>query len=164
MVPSSLGAMDQVDWVPVDSLSTIILELAGVVPHPAKPDGTDRQPTGIQETGNSLQVYNVTNPRTTSWSSLVPVVNSHFHDKLQVVPWGQWLDTLRQASQDMTSAAARNNPGLKLLDFFESLENDAGSLAPPLAMTRTLTSSPTLRDLQAVDDQWMELWLKQWAF
>ena len=149
----------------MDILSDLILELAGVPQASVHTNGNGTQSTDIQKNAEKrYKVYNVTNPQTAPWSSLVPVVNSHLHENLQIVSYGEWLDALRQASHDVTSATAKNNPGLKLLEFFESLQGDAGSLAPPLTMSGTLASSPTLRGLQAVDGRWMKLWLEQWAF
>ena len=156
--------MDRVDWVPVDILSEVILELAGVLQPQSEINGKYSYSSRFQSTKNAYSVYNIANPRAAPWSSLISTVNSYFLHTLKEVTWKQWLDALRQASQDATSATAKGNPGLKLLDFFELLESGAGETAPSLTMTETLASSPTLRGLSCVDSRWMELWLKQWAF
>jgi len=64
---------------------------------------------------------------------------------------------------EVTEENMRNIPGLKLLDFYEGLAVEEGSL-PRLATDRTAEASVTLRELGPVNADLMVNWCKQWQF
>jgi hypothetical protein len=57
----------------------------------------------------------------------------------------------------------RQVPGIKLLDFYQGLAQEEGSL-PRMDTHRTVEASETLKRLGAVDRGLMVNWCKQWGF
>lgn len=60
-----------------------------------------------------------------------------------------------EASDDPSSI-----PGANLLDFFEGFKFDGPRLE--LETVQTVTCSPTLEQIGATSEEWMDLWMKQW--
>jgi hypothetical protein len=111
-------------------------------------------------------VYHALNPHEIRWAELVPTVADELHiasDK--IVPWAKWVDALRSSAQRDEDPEA--NPGINLLDYFESLGvvegGGKGVMMPSLETKLTSRNSPTLAELGPVGPEWMKLWLKQWA-
>ncbi|KAH7390129.1 putative NRPS-like enzyme [Cadophora sp. MPI-SDFR-AT-0126] len=152
ILPETLGNMDTVDWVPVDLLSTIIVELAEKIVHHKsdKDQGT--------------LVYNLTNPQTTTWSSLLPTVQE-FIGVHKVVSFNDWLQVLQQSSTANNGALIASNPGVKLLDFYHSLSGkETAMVGSRYAVDSLMRDSKQASDLTAVSPDWMRLWLRQWSF
>ncbi len=61
-----------------------------------------------------------------------------------------------------------DNPAIKLLSFFDVLRDKAvrfpRARSAALDTKETAKASPTLKHLDKVGPEWMELWMKQWAF
>ena len=146
MIPESLGAMNTVDWIPIDILSNIIVELALL---------RDSSP------GLSC-VYHTVNPRTSTWDSLLPTAQHHLGNSPKIVPFAAWLKALKQSSS--TTKDVSLNPAIKLLDFFENLQRNEHRPPPSLETAVTVESSKTLAQLGPVQAEWMERWMKQWNF
>ncbi|KID70415.1 Male sterility, NAD-binding protein, partial [Metarhizium hybridum] len=165
-VPNSLGShFDEVDFVPVDLLADVFVDLAIT---------TEAQ----QEASSSARVFNVRNAHLTSWRTLLPAITSAaaaHHLTMNVVPPATWIAAL-QASVDSDQAdnkAASRNPAVKLLDFFSILwaaELDdldtnsapASSAVQPMAIAQALEASPALRKLGPVSSEWMRKWVDEW--
>jgi thioester reductase-like protein len=196
MLPSGLGVMEAIDWVPVDVLADVLLELAGLadgakvkVNGHAKVNGLN----GVEQhhpTAGSVQVFHAINPHTIPWQTLAGSVVKYIGPPaangkpLSAISLREWVVALRTEQADATSAAARANPGLKLLDFFESLsrseilgEDESGSegtqgghdaeegrSASQLQTTKAIAKSPTLSALSPVGEEWMKMWIAQWGF
>lgn len=166
--------MDRVDWIPVDILADIIIELAGVV------DTQSLEPVistvnvmetkaGVahsQEASSLLPVYHAVNPQATNWAQLGPIVAKNLGEAINIVSWSEWLEALRRSQQVATVGDLKMNPGLKLLDFFESLEQaeeQRGQMSV-LETRKSRVNSRTLSSLQSVNAGWMNMWLRQWGF
>ncbi|KAI1123749.1 hypothetical protein F5Y10DRAFT_45890 [Nemania abortiva] len=148
-VPGSLGPqLDIIDWVPVDVLGKTIAELAIHAPRPHDPSA-------------GATVYHTVNPHHAAWAELVPTVTRHLSREktVEVVPLETWLEALRASESKVEDIAA--NPAIKLLDFYESLTEAGGTM---LNTERTLGASPTLSAVGPVQEQWMDNWMRQWAF
>ena len=146
MVPESLGAMNTVDWIPIDILSKILVELALL---------RDSSPT-------SARVYHTVNPHISTWSSLLPAVQQGLGNSPKIVPFAAWLKALKQSSS--TTEDLSLNPAIKLLEFFENLQRNEHQSPPTLETAVTVKSSKTLAELGPVRPEWMERWIKQWNF
>lgn len=153
MIPSSLQSLDRVEWIPVNRLSEIILELSGLK------DSRLAQ----RSHGASIPVFHAVNTSPCSWSSLLPAITSSLSQKIEMVTWSRWLSKL-QDSQGLADVA--NNPAIKLLDFYEQVDSKgkAGLALPMLETAVTRTHSPTLSRLSPVNEDWMLAWMKQWRF
>ena len=156
-VPDSLGSMDTIQWVPVDTLARIIVELF-------ESEEARRRSSSTMMT----QVYHVVNPSTVSWSSILPVVAKHLGDGsgARVVSLSTWTDRLRATSSESLEDVQDNNPALKLLDFFErnSQQQKTCRCQPTFDMTNALERSKILSELGPVSPEWMAVWMRQWGF
>lgn len=149
--------MDRVDWIPVDVLADIIVELAGI----------DKPATeGVTKSSSTVQVYHVVNPEDVNWLTLLPIVVRKFGSSTKVVSWDEWVDTLRESQESISLVDLKQNPGLKLLDFFERLKVDTGETSRGLVLDVELSTgkSKTLAGLGAVNEECMERWLTQWGY
>lgn len=151
-LPSSLGRMETVDWIPSDILGRGIVDLA----IGQSGAGTERAP------GTGALVYHAVNPRETSWASLVETVSSALGASganVETVPLGVWLEALRRTASEEGNITL--NPAVKILDFYEGLV--AGDRLS-MNTEETVRASSTLAGLSPVDKVWMENWMKQWSF
>ena len=163
LLPSTLGSMDLVDWIPVDLLGNIIVELAGAAElrHEPKNGFHDIDVEPIE----TVPVYHAVNPEFSMWADLVPTVHNSLGDSsIKIVTWSKWVNALSMSQH--SAADLTQNPGLKLLDFFEALKRDAdaGLMLPRLDTERSEVKSGALAGLKPVGAGWMKIWLKQWAF
>ena len=110
-------------------------------------------------------MYHLANPHTTTWSQLFPVIQAFYKDAgvdIEIVEYDAWVNALEQFPQ--TKENAEQVPGLKLLDFYQSLRPETGMGLPALETKRSEAVSKTLREGKAVDESVMKKWLSQWAF
>jgi hypothetical protein len=154
--------MGDVSWTPLDMLSRIMVELM-------------LRDYELEETWTKF--HHLDNPKSCEWSSLVPVVQEYFsfsdtmaqkpnegvEDKMpRIVDFGDWVQILNESGQqkDMN---LKKNPGLKLLEFYQSLNRPSKPVSK-LTTVETCKRSETMRTLKAVDGDWMLVWLDQWRF
>lgn len=165
-LPDSLGPQfSEVDWVPSDLLGAVIAELVLAAPESARGDGA--------------KVFNVRNPKTVSWSSLILIIEKAAaaarsdREVLQVVSPAAWLEALQKiAKTDDNEADAGlislvdRNPAVKLDGFYrESLWPSLPKNAPPqlpMDVTRAVDASNTLRNMSPVSSGWMAKWVEEW--
>ncbi|KAL8951795.1 MAG: hypothetical protein Q9222_002244 [Ikaeria aurantiellina] len=145
LLPESLGsAMMEIDWIPIDVLSTIVAELALL---PRK---------------NSARVFHAVNPRTCDWKkALLPAIHDFLGpEKTKIVPFSKWVEVLRHsATETFEKQDFEKNPAIKLLDFFEALPN---TRVPRLSTVETRECSQGLREMKAVGVEDMKRWMRQW--
>lgn len=150
-IPDSLGSrFNTVDFVPADVLSNVLADLAT---NATSPEGT--------------AVFNIRNAHVVSWKELLPAIieaASHHGRTLEVVTPSAWL-----ADAGSEDNAVAQNPAAKLIDFYTSLwaadlVGAKGSVASfqPMAVDRALAASPALRELKAVNLEWMRKWADEW--
>ncbi|MCJ1314533.1 hypothetical protein MMC25_008215 [Agyrium rufum] len=168
ILPSTLGSFDLVDWIPVDVLAKILLELSGAaenrLPSPPTRDldvnGVERPDIKPEAT---IPVYHAVNPKESKWADLLPDIQRHLGKSVRVVSWSEWVMGLARSQQHSADTALDINPGLKLLDFFTTLNSDSAPLTG-LETERSVLKSRTLAGLEPVGGKWMETWLKQWDY
>ncbi|KAI0388907.1 putative NRPS-like enzyme [Xylariaceae sp. FL0594] len=156
-VPDELGPFDQIDFVPVDMLAAVMVQLAKAPPPSSSPD--------------KAIVFNVRNPHPTAWKDLLPTVVKAREPPLQVVSPKAWLAALRESvdadgdddhdDDDATAGVYQRNPAIKLLGFFDRLWSQAAS--HNMEIGRALAESAYLRELEPVGLAWMSKWVGQWA-
>jgi len=152
-LPNQLRPSPQIDWIPVDVLSDITIEIL------------HNEPPQRQE----LSVYNLVNPRYTPWPQLYPVVKQFFDksggNPIEVVDWSSWLNSLRDCALNAeTKEDVNRNPAIKLLEFFEAY--DGPSWKPTnivFATDNAEHQSRTLSTCQTVTPEWMSIWMEQWG-
>lgn len=135
----------EVDWIPVDVLANIIVELT-------------------QAEREGLQIYNLVNPSVVAWSSLLPAVVKRYPE-VQAVPLEEWVERLGHANEDDQDEVA-TKPALKILDWFVDLEKALTSTGPRQGYEtgQGVEVSRTMARLPAVSERWMSIWLEQWDF
>jgi hypothetical protein len=141
--------MDRVDWVPMDIAAGTVIDIANAT-------YSEDEPT---------QVYHLANPHTTTWKELYPVIQDFFKQEdntdMEIVEYNDWVEELARIPQ--TKDNAERVPGIKLLDFYQSLRLE-GMGMPTLQTRRAEAVSSTLRDGSAVHAGVVKKWLEQWAF
>ena len=171
-LPDSLGSMDTIDWIPVDVLAQIIMDLAKshAVGKKTRDEAASVSGRGHLDSLGLPQVYHAVNPATTTWSSLVPVIRERLSipsHPVRVTPFASWISALRR-SGDSTGPEdlAARNPALKLIDFLEAIQQQAEKQVPStvLDVEKTLRKSEAMKSLGPVNPTWMEEWIRQWGF
>ncbi|KAF7133671.1 hypothetical protein CNMCM5793_004969 [Aspergillus hiratsukae] len=158
---SQRGILDRIDWVPIDQLASVLVELSlKLSAEPPSPE---------------TRVFHPINPKWVSWRSLVPTVIGTLQScaegktDIKVVPFKEWTKRLRSTvsaiTEDPTLAVdmLRVNPAVTLLGFYESLSVDGDDqLTTQLAIEKTLDKSPSLQTLEAVKPEWLSGWIRDW--
>ena len=167
-IPKTLGPNEMVDWIPVDVLSRVLIELL-------LPEDCDNNIAAPKQNGHlngeealesvsadSATVYHAVNPRATPWSKLLPAILASFHDKPpELVTLCEWVTALGESAAKHEDLD--RNPAIKLLDFFEQLASAEEDMVRFETMN-TVRVSATLKNLEAVKVEWMERWMRQWGF
>jgi thioester reductase-like protein len=139
VLPSDLGNMNIIEWIPVDVLSKIIVELT------------------FQVASSTARVFHLANPHATTWEALLPGIQRRLTQKsgedLKIVPWTEWVEVLRQAGTNIS--------GYKLLGFFEALSAEGKQVE--FDTREAQNASTNMRNLKEVDGALMELWMQQWG-
>lgn len=160
MLPEDIGGV--VNWIPVDYCAQVVLELAKHTLDIAKSDA--------EGTRGRVSYYHVVNPHDAEWSDLLPVVQEYFDGKLQVVSLAEWVQALEQSTADddntKETGGGGSNPAVKLLGWLSDLvrQRAEGRGNVRLDTKETRKWSKGMRELEPVNEKWMELWLRQWRF
>ncbi|KAI0533112.1 male sterility protein-domain-containing protein [Xylaria digitata] len=167
-LPNSLGPQfSAVDWVPVDTLADVVVDLA---------TGLRRADEATEE---GARVFNIRNPVVISWETLLPAIQEGIEagpgGAVEVVLPEMWLTRLEKSveaatTDDEINAAAKANPAMKLVEFYRNSvwnvnggpASTAATSQAPMAIEKTLDASPTLRDLPPVSLGWMRKWVDEW--
>ncbi|KAI2615947.1 acetyl-CoA synthetase-like protein [Hypoxylon sp. NC1633] len=138
VLPRSLGSSSRVEWVPVDELSRIVLEVVEEVTGfsaevgavgVAEGEDEDEDEGEVVErgsgSGRGATVYNLVNPTPVPFSALLPtLLDSRVAPRTtSLESWIEALERSSHAQKTATSApaSADDNPAVKLLDFYKSL-------------------------------------------
>lgn len=148
-VPDTLGSTP-VDWIPVDSLASIMLDLI-----------TTRRETQSQPDARCA-VFNLVNPSVTTWDTLLPAIQAVY--PVQAVPITEWISELEKI-ESPTAEEILAKPALKLLDFYRALaDGEEGALSVPIDVGATKQASRTMNSLEPISGELMGNWLGQWQF
>ncbi|KAI9702666.1 MAG: putative secondary metabolism biosynthetic enzyme [Bogoriella megaspora] len=134
-----------VDWIPANRTAKIILEL---VLHDVSSDET-------------LSVYNLVNPRSSSWSSLIPAIQEGLKGQCKLLHYSAWLQKLRELDVESKGNVARY-PALRIMTYLEQKEARGRSIL--YTTTRATARSSTMANLEPVSAEWMGQWMEQWHF
>ncbi|OJJ75778.1 hypothetical protein ASPBRDRAFT_38078 [Aspergillus brasiliensis CBS 101740] len=149
-IPSELGRF-LVDWVAVDTLATIVLEILH----------SRRAPTAtMTATTSTSSVFHLTSPTGVSWESLIPAIQERYPVKL--VSLTDWVEELERL-QNLSPEEVAEKPAIKLLDFYRLLAG-ATEASPRMSLERARAASPTMASLGPVSLAQMSNWLDQWDF
>ena len=139
---------------------------------------TDRHKQPNQAVDGRATFYHAANPHSTSYAdTLLPVIIRHLEastgKSLKVVSFTAWVDALEKSTKQVSRAesatdAAEDNPAAKLTTFFKELQDKAARFpdarSAKLETRETAKVSESLRDCEAVGEEWMGLWMRQWGY
>ncbi|ROV98462.1 hypothetical protein VPNG_08540 [Cytospora leucostoma] len=151
-------ALGDVDWIPVDLLSSIIWELS-TVSHRA---GDEKNDLG------SLQIFHLVNPEPRSWADILPVVKAGLGG---VGPWEEmsmkdWTSELENTDFN-DKDAVESRPAVKILHFFQGVRDRQGvthAKGDVFSTDMVQSSSKIIHDVSPVQDEWLLRWMKDWGF
>lgn len=157
MIPEKLGRNESIDWIPVDLLASIVLELAAI-----KPPGP-----GDHQTSHG-QIVHAVNPSKVQWhDALLPVIAARLAltsktTSMEIVPLTEWVEALKSASSVASEKEEASISAFKLVPFLSALAQ--GATRPTFETTNTAKLSKGLRQLEAVGENWANVWLTQWGY
>ncbi|KAL8935232.1 MAG: hypothetical protein Q9216_005528 [Gyalolechia sp. 2 TL-2023] len=146
----SLGCLPtglpDVDWIPVDSLASIIAEISV---------SSTRSP--------GASFFNLVNPNPTPWNSLLHTLQRRL-GCMETVTLQEWIARLQRLDANDPKTVAQY-PAIKILDFFHSLlvEQDE-FLNVRYDTQRGVAASETMAHLPAIGPEAMNVWLDQWGY
>lgn len=151
VAPEDIG--QDINWIPVDELASIVSELISYV-HLPTGNGEDRR-----ESSKPLQVFNVVNPSTSSWKDILPALQRAVPES---IPVSQWIGRLEE-SVGKSTYVLDQNPGAKLVAFYRGALLGDGRAEPVYEVERLIRASHTAAGLAPVTQadlkRWMEAWL-----
>ncbi|KAI0441964.1 male sterility protein-domain-containing protein [Xylaria telfairii] len=146
VLPKSLGTGDLIDWVPIDVVAKVFMD---VLDHE------------LHRTHDShCQVYHIANPNKTSWGALLPATCHVLGNNVGLVPFHEWVHKLQQ--QAGKGYDVQKLPALKILPFYKSMVAPPEARMPVLGTEHTLEVSKALAKVDAVQGVWMEHWIQAW--
>ncbi|PYH90761.1 acetyl-CoA synthetase-like protein, partial [Aspergillus ellipticus CBS 707.79] len=169
VLPETLGgAFGRVDWVPVDLLAGVLVELA------LSTTSTSASTSASEDKGEGerLSVYHPVNLHPQPWSAILPLVGNATGLEGKTVPAAEWVQRVRAdiesvgksgdaLKEEGLAALLEKNPAAKLLEFFEwVMAQDEGECV--LDTVRTAEKSALLREVEGVKQGWVEKWVGEW--
>lgn len=147
-LPKDFASSYRIDWIPVEKMASLMLEIAGI-----------SQKVAASEING---YYHAVNPNPVEWSEVAQAVQEFYGKERipELVSFQEWVAKLEDSVQ---RKVFDKNPGAKLLDMYRDLST-ATHEAPLFEVTRALKRSPTLRDMTAVTPELIQLWCRQWRF
>jgi hypothetical protein len=115
----SSGAFDTIDWIPIDQLAKIVVELSRI-----------RINNGAEE------IYHVVHPTPLTWKTIMPHIRSALEaaailrrsdelSEIHIIPYLDWFRLLQKSASNanernmVTAEDVHANPAIKLLDFMK---------------------------------------------
>lgn len=149
-------ALGDIDWIPMDLLSSIIWELS-----------SEAKPTAGQENSPGLlHIFHLVNPARRPWSEMVSAVKAGLGGggALEDIPIAEWISELEKTDLN-DKGELLSKPAVKILDFFKGVKERQG-----VTVTNGITfsteevekSSKVLHGLSPVQDEWLLKWIKDW--
>ena len=148
--PFSFPSRERIDWIPVDKLSKILVEVL-VSSSTASQEEVSKHGT---------LMHHIVNPNVTTWSSLVPgILELYNGSDVKPCSFEEWIDKLEKSSEKELDA--ERNPAIKLLDFYQNVAK-AKEGPRMLSSQRAEKASTTLQNIGAVNNDWESIWMHQW--
>ncbi|KAE8133310.1 NRPS-like enzyme [Aspergillus pseudotamarii] len=162
-LPDTLGpALGRIDWVPIDLLAEVLVDLA----------------LGQNKTANeSVNVFHPVNLQPLTWEAIRPfVADALFKTSgkpAEIIPFRDWVQRIRQdietagaggkaLSEEELQALVAKNPAVKLLEFFEGIMSNP-TRDNVLDTQLTAQRSGKLQAVEAVKPEWIQKWVREWV-
>lgn len=147
-------SLGEIDWIPVDLLSSIIWELC-------------LASKSTIEKAELLQICHLVNPERTQWAELLAAVKTELgsNGSLEDVSMADWISKLENTDiNDKDEVVSK--PAVKILDFFRGVGDRRGvTVANGIAFSteEAKRSSKAMRALNPVKDEWVLKWIRDWG-
>ncbi|KAM0256172.1 hypothetical protein ACHAQJ_005151 [Trichoderma viride] len=146
-LPKDLGNADLVDWMPVEDVAGIILDVAGV--------------TTTVPLSDISGYFHAVNPVATPWSKLVAMLKEYYGSRIEgLVSLDEWVAKLENSASETIDVA--RNPALKLVDTYKHVVK--GQRPADFETARIAARSPTMAKLGSITSDLVWNWCDQWAF
>ncbi|KAJ9261852.1 hypothetical protein DTO027B5_3035 [Paecilomyces variotii] len=177
----TLGVLPRLEtrcsWLPVNTLASVILDLARV--HSPWPPTKFRRDSGYstdgKETSPDETVYNLCNPDTFSWSTLLKEIRLS-GISFETVPFERWLAMLQESEK---RGETSTNPAVKLVTYYQAMHSQSarpdrqstqqsGFEAKTFVTKRAEQDSTTFRAHRpnimedGIMRRYLDAWLKHW--
>lgn len=113
-----------------------------------------------QRTESRASYFNLVNPSTTTWNSLLPAVTNSYGVK--EVEFKEWIDVLDRMENPSESDLNRM-PALKILEFYKALQSRGRAPVNPNT-EHARRDSKIMRNLGPITESLMAHWIEQWNF
>lgn len=150
-------ALGDIDWIPVDLLSSIIWELSAA-----------SKSTGDKQIGaGNLHIFHLVNPVRRPWAEMLATIKTGLGGtgSLQDVSMADWVSELE--STDLNNKEeVLSKPAVKILEFFKGVGDRQGvTVVNGVAFSteKAKGSSKVMLGLDPVKDEWLLKWIKDWG-
>lgn len=154
VLPDTCGPGNTVNWMPVEDVAGLILDVAGVT-----------EPVPLPHISG---YFHCVNPAKTSWTEVVQVLKDFYGDRIaRVVSLEEWIKAVEDSAGSInTQEEAAKNPAVKLLDIYRAMAAGSrdGHARLRFEMERTMAHSQTIRSLGPVNAELIRNWCRQWGF
>ncbi|KAK6607911.1 thioester reductase domain-containing protein [Botrytis cinerea] len=160
VLPSSLGPLEAVDWIPVDILGKVVYELATSSNH-----DTLSLDSAINSSSVSPRFYHLVNPKRTTYSdAILPRLQSILD--LPTIPFEEWVQRLCDSAASTQDMSINDNPAVKILGFYKDLveKEKKGRTQVWLDTEKAVEGSPTLKGMDMIDEDCVNNWMRQWGY
>ncbi|KAJ5768772.1 hypothetical protein N7520_003331 [Penicillium odoratum] len=157
-LPDTLGpAMDRIDWMPIDLLAEVLVELAI---------------TSSVKSDEPMSVHHPVNLNPLSWNNIRPAVvealKHYSGETVETVPFREWLQRVRRnvevggtTGDKQLEGLLAKNPAAKLLEFFEQIMSQS-KVENALDTQLTAQRCAKLHAVSAVKSEWIQKWVREW--
>ena len=145
VLPGDLGNGDAIQWLPVDVLPQIVIEIAD--------DIIDSVAAGKF----TRRIFNLTNPKRGTFAAILPALRGISRT---TVSFEEWITMLADIAARSDAEKRRQIPGWKLAPFLKTWISPSGSAN--VSTGNLESASRTAREIPGVNLAWMEQWLRQW--
>ena len=167
--PETFPSRDHVDWLPVDKLSKILVEILSSASHPSNIRGLlEEEDSDPPHRAGSVgtKMYHVVNPQAASWSAdlAAGVLNAYPGNIVQPLPFEEWVERLKSSAEEAENDEnldIERNPAIRLVDFYSDAIG-AKESQRVLRATASTAASKTLRELGPLSRVWLDNWMVQW--
>ncbi|KAI0091717.1 hypothetical protein BDY19DRAFT_904330 [Irpex rosettiformis] len=166
---SASGAWNQTEWFPSLVKSSVTLGALPSISSAIQLIPLDAAARTIIELRNANEPYlHLAHPIPTPFSTILQPMSREL--ELPIVPFEEWSSSLERSGEALNASAeveiTRNNPALKLLDFFASeasrSSEDGAFGIKTLDITKARRLSHTLNELPELTETDVLGWLKYW--
>ena len=140
LIPANLPT---VDWIPVDTVSKIVNELAI---------------KDVRDLSSSPKYFHILNPCPVPWSEFIPLLKQYCGPGTEAVSLSHWVKSLREYDATDPNQLS-TKPALKLLNFFSLVASHGPTTK--VQTSASIHGSKTMANLAPVSHTLMENWLKQ---